>query len=294
MKAKKGKRLEGAPKRVRASKKQASHDRPPESRGATLFLVGVGLFILGGVAGFGWEMDRQLRGGLLTQHDVAEQRPDWTPLAEMPPLFPRMVQDAVDPGFEARDPLRAGPERAGLSRDLVRQVHLLDEGLADEARTLLLAPLLESRLSRRELLELYLNRVYFGRSDGWPVFGVHHAAREFFGKRPRELTLGESATLAGLLLEPRIRSPEQVPGVVGARRNEVLRAMLAAGVIEADAYRRAVAEPLAFQPGIEILPMTRPPRWDQPVPVMRLPASSPSSPAAQPNPQGGAEAPPAP
>lgn len=284
MKAKKGKRLEGAPKRSgRWARRQAPREKPAESRAATLFLLGLGLFILGAVAGFGWEMDRQLRGGLLRQRTAAEQRPDWTALGEMPPLLPRMVQNAVDPGFEARDPLRAGPERAGLSRDLVRQVHLLEDDLGSEARALLLAPLLESRLSRRELLELYLNRVYLGRSDGWPVFGVSHAAREFFRKEPRELTLGESATMAGLLLAPRIRSPERVPGVVGARRNEVLRALLAEGAIGEDAYRRAIAEPLVFQPGIEVLPMTRPPRWDQPVPVMRLPA--PSSPAAQPNPQ---------
>ncbi|HEU0078714.1 MAG TPA: transglycosylase domain-containing protein, partial [Longimicrobiaceae bacterium] len=157
---------------------------------------------------------------------------------------------------------------------LVQQVHLLGDDIRSEARGLLMAPLLENRISRRDLLELYLNRVYFGRTGHYPVFGVFHAAREFFEKEPAQLTLGETATLAGLLLRPRIEEPERAPGAVGARRNEVLRRMLDMGEIDEAAYRAALAEPLAFQPGADYPPMTRPFRWEEPVPVMRLPAEA--------------------
>lgn len=281
MKRNQGKRLAGAPKRPGrwAAKPASPRDRPPEHRGAILFLLALGFFIVGAVAGFGWEMDRQLRGGLLRQREAAERRPDWVALEEIPAVLPRMAVAAVDPTFQERRPLQPSPDEGTLSRDLVRQVHLLNDGLGGEARGLLMAPLLETRLSRRALLELYLNRVYFGRSGGMPVYGVHHAAREYFEKDPRRLTLGESATLAGLLLEPRLRDPERTPGAVGARRNEVLRRMLEAGVIDEGAYRAAVAEPLAFQPGVEYAPMARPLRWKEPPRVMRLPARWTPSPA---------------
>jgi membrane peptidoglycan carboxypeptidase len=287
----KGKKLGGAPRRRGRWGQPPStpRARPGEYRSGILFLLGLGFLILGGLAGFSWEMDRQLRGGLLRQRAVAERRPDWIPLERMPRVLPRMVAAVVDPTFQSRPPLGSqGDGTATLPGDLVRQVHLLREGVGGEARALVMAPLLESRLPKREILELYLNRVYFGKSEGVEVFGVHHAARDFFGKEPQQLTLGESATLAGLLLEPRIRAPERSPGAVGARRNEVLRRMRAAGVISEADYRAATAEPLGFQPGVEDAPMSRPPGWDEPVPVMRLPLRPDS--AAQQNPQADSAA----
>lgn len=277
--------LGGAPpKRGRWAKRPPRRTEPGEHRREILFLFALTFFIVGGVLGFGWEMDRQLRGGILEQRVEAEARRDWISLAELPPVLPRMVVAVVDPGFQGRRPLGSGEDGPTLTRELVRQVHRLDGGLREEAREMLMSPLLEARLSKRDILELYLNRVYFGRSDGWPVYGVSHAAREFFGKEPEELTLGESATLAGLLLEPRIHNPEGAPGAVGARRNEVLRRMMEAGVIGPSAYRAATSEPLAFQPGVEFAPMTRPlPREgeeEDEEEVMRLPA--PGSPEASP------------
>jgi membrane peptidoglycan carboxypeptidase len=284
MKAAKGKRLGGAPRPGRWTQRPAPGSPRGERRQEILFLLAIGFLLLGGVVGFGWEMDRQVRGGILRQRAEAERRPDWVPLERLPPALPRMVVAVVDPGFPAREPLDTDAPGVTLPRDLVRQVHQLRDDLPGEARGLLMAPLLENRVSRRDLLELYLNRVYFGRSAGYPVYGVFHAAREFFEKEPRQLTLGETATLAGLLLRPRIEEPERAPGAVGARRNEVLRRMLDSGEIDEAAYRAALAEPLAFQPGADYPPMSRPFRWEEPSPVMRLPAepSPPDSARAAP------------
>ncbi|MDQ3556460.1 MAG: transglycosylase domain-containing protein, partial [Gemmatimonadota bacterium] len=170
-----------------------------------LGVVAVCLLAVGAVAGFAWEVDRQLRGGLLRQRAEAAARPDWVSLRTLPPGIPRIFVATVDPGFDEREALAEidVPDRMTLTRDLVRQVHLLDRGLPAAARALAMAPILEHHLSKRAILELYLNRVHFGDSGGEPVYGLFHAAREFFGKQPAELTMGETATLAGLLLPPR-------------------------------------------------------------------------------------------
>jgi membrane peptidoglycan carboxypeptidase len=70
-------------------------------------------------------------------------------------------------------------------------------------------------------------------------------------------------------------NPEASPGAVGARRNEVLQRMLEAGTITRAAMEQARREPLAFQPGINYAPMTRPVGWgDQEPEVIRLPPGS--------------------
>src|SRR5690606_16523627 len=92
-----------------------------------------------------------------------------------------------------------------------------------------------------------------------------------FGKEVSQLTTSETATLAALLLEPRITDPEAFAGAVGVRRNEVLRGMLRAGHIDADEYRRAVMERLAFQPGVSELPMSRVRLTPEDTSVIRLP-----------------------
>src|SRR5690606_32441496 len=114
------------------------------------------------------------------------------------------------------------------------------------------------RIPSRDLIELYLNRVYLGEAQGLPVYGVFHAAREYLDKDPSEMTLSEAATLAGLLLDPRIDDPRAQVGAVGTRRNEVLKVMLQGELITPEEYRGAAAEPLPFQPGLEQMPFSRP------------------------------------
>ena len=123
------------------------------------------------------------------------------------------------------------------------------------------------------------------------MYGVQHAAQEYFGKDAKELTLSEAATLAGMLLPPRLVNPQSSPGAVGARRNEVLRRLLEAGRIDRAAFDAAVHEMLAFQPGIDYAPMTRPADWGKEPEVIRLPPGSipaSDSAAARTESQGGA------
>jgi membrane peptidoglycan carboxypeptidase len=270
MKQKPGKRLGGAPP-GRSRWRGGSRGDPSAERPALLALAAFTLFVLTAVAGFTYALDRQLRGGLLAQRTEAVQRPDWVSLRELPPHVPLAFLVAVDPTFLHRLPIDAGVEGTTISRDLVRQVHRIGNDVGGEARGILMGSLLEARLHDAELLELYLNRVQLGLDGGWAVHGIYHASHEWFGKHPSELTIGEAATLAGIVLPPRLREPRRQVGAVGIRRNEVLREMLLAGVVEEERYRAAVEEPLGLQYGPEHLPMSRPPGWDRRPEVIRLP-----------------------
>ncbi len=245
--------------------------RPAESdtRLTLIILLVVVVFVGTAVAAFVWTMDRQLRRGILQQRAEAATRDDWVPLASLPAHVPRAFLTAVDPLFlERRIPEVDAGET--LTRDLLRQVHQLSGDLGGDARELSMGMLLDYRLSRDEVLELYLNRVYLGEHEGWPVFGVYHAAREYFDKEPQELTLGEAATLAGLLLPPRLDEPTRWPGALGARRNEVLRQMLAAGLITPEDFQRAARESLQLRHAAQFTPMTRPIGAPQDTQVIRV------------------------
>lgn len=279
-----GGRLGGAQRAGRWSRQVTGRAEAAGQRSALLGLLAFAVFVIAAVAGFAWAADRQLRGGLLAQRAEAVQRPDWVPLRELPAHVPLAFVVAVDPAFLYRGPLGESDDGRTLSRELARQVHRLHGGLRSEARALVMGPLLEARLTEDEVLELYLNRVYLGEDQGWPVYGVYHAAREYFGKPPQQLTLGEAATLAGLLLPPRIHEPRRAVGAVGIRRNELLRQMLRAGAITPAEYEAALQEPLGFQPGVEYAPVTRPLGWDRAPEVIRLPPEP--LPEPEPEPQG--------
>jgi hypothetical protein len=275
MRARRGKQLGGKPRKGHWTRGTTRRRNRKERPSGILVVLAAGLFILGVVAGFGWMMDRQLRGGILRQRAAAAQRPDWVAIGSLPGYVPRAFLAVADPSLAGGQRRRTVVGETPLAQDLVRQIYRLENGLGAEARGLAMGPLLESRLSTQDLLELYLNRVYLGQEREYAVFGVYHAAMEYFGKEPQELTLGEAATLAGLLLPPRITDPQEQAGAVGARRNEVLRQMVEGGWISAEAYRAAVREPLGFQPGREAVPMTRPEGWAEEPPVIRLPPNLP-------------------
>lgn len=234
-------------------------------------MLALALFVLGTVGGFAWASDRQLRGGVLRQAAESQGRPDRVALSELPPYLPQAFAAVVEPAAAGRGRLRTGESRTSLAGELIRQVHMLPDRIGGQARALAMAPLLERRSGRRQTLEMFMNRVQLGKHLGHPVYGVWHAAREYFGKSPENLTLSEAATLAGLLLPPRLEVPQESVGAVGARRNEVLEVMLRGGLISEPEYRAAIAEPLGLQPGIGAMPMTRTVEWVEGTDSIRLP-----------------------
>jgi penicillin-binding protein 1B len=103
---------------------------------------------------------------------------------------------------------------------------------------------LERRLTKDQVLELYLNDVYLGHRGSFAVHGVPEAARLFFAKDVANISLSEAATIAGVIRSPPRYSPFNNPERSVDRRNMVLQAMADAGFITADAAQRASREPL--------------------------------------------------
>jgi 1A family penicillin-binding protein len=96
--------------------------------------------------------------------------------------------------------------------------------------------------SKDEILALYLNEMYYGGM----AYGVEAAAQTYFGKSATQLTLAESATLAGLPQSPAVYNPLLAPEAAKARQQVVLELMVKEGYIDQDAYTLAMREPLFY------------------------------------------------
>jgi penicillin-binding protein 1A len=112
--------------------------------------------------------------------------------------------------------------------------------LVRKMKEALLAFQLERRYTKDEILELYLNQVYFGSG----AYGVESAARIFFGKPVTNLSLPECALIAGMPKSPSRYSPLANWDLAIKRRNVVLKQMVDTGIITEAAFKVAIAEPL--------------------------------------------------
>jgi penicillin-binding protein 1A len=245
-----------------------------EYRGSMIVLLVLGALIVVGMGVFAFFAHNRLDRGVVGQYRQSQRRPDWVRLNQLPPYLVDAVLAVVDTSSFQRLSPYGRQDRPRLTVDLVSQVQRLRRGPADQAWRAFMVPLAEAQLSRGAMVEFYLNRTYLGQAGDWRVYGVQHAAEEYFGKDARRLSLSEAATLAGMLLPPRMLNPSNSPGAVGARRNEVLVRLLESGKIDRAAFDQAVAEPLAFQPGIDYAPMSRPADWGKEPEVIKLPPGS--------------------
>jgi penicillin-binding protein 1A len=144
--------------------------------------------------------------------------------------------------------MRAGETVQGgstISQQLARNLFLTRQQTVNrKLREMVLASRIERRLSKDEILELYLNRVYLGDQ----AYGIDAAARRFFGKPANELTLAEAALLAGLPKAPSELTPRNNLDGAIERQHVVLDAMVEAGFItpeqrgEARAQRIRIAQ----------------------------------------------------
>lgn len=142
--------------------------------------------------------------------------------------------------------LRAGRYVQGgstLTQQLAKNLFLSSERrLGRKLEELYLALWLEIRLSKKDILELYLNRVYFGGG----AYGIEAAARRYFNKSARELTVIEAAVLGGVLKAPSKFSPLSSPPLARARARAVVQKMLTAGYLDEEQAKQAANEVIAF------------------------------------------------
>lgn len=188
-----------------------------------------------------------------------------TPLAQIPEHLRRAVIAVEDvrffehPGLDYIGILRAAwtnVRRGGkvegastITQQLARSLFLSSERTFDrKVRELVVAYKMELVSSKEQILETYLNQIYFGQG----AYGVASAAQSYFGKDLSALTVAEAAFLAGLPKSPNHFSPFKNYARAKKRQEHVLARMEEAGFITAEQREEALAEPLSFRrPGSE-------------------------------------------
>jgi penicillin-binding protein 1B len=132
-----------------------------------------------------------------------------------------------------------------ITQQLVKNTYLTPERtLRRKFNEAILASVIERRLSKEDILALYCNEIYLGQRGSVGVRGVAQASRVFFGKELKDLSLGEAATIAGMIQSPGRYAPDRHPELARTRRDTVLGAMLRDGAISEDEARAASAEPV--------------------------------------------------
>jgi penicillin-binding protein 1A len=132
-----------------------------------------------------------------------------------------------------------------LTQQLAKNLFLKpDRTLERKVQEVLLALWLEHKHSKDQILQMYLNRVYFGSG----AYGVEAASRRYFGKSARDVTLAEAALLAGLLKAPSRLSPARDPKAAEERAQLVLAAMQDEGMISAKEVATAMSAPATRAP----------------------------------------------
>jgi len=178
------------------------------------------------------------------------------PIKDLPPYLPKAfvaIEDrrffshsGIDPiglvRAAAANVLRRGVSQGGstITQQLAKNLFLTQERtLWRKMQELVLALWLERRFSKTQILELYLNRVYFGSG----AYGVEAATQRYFGKPAREVRVAEAAMLAGLVKSPSRLAPSRNPDGAERRARAVLAAMTELGFVTETMAKAALAQP---------------------------------------------------
>jgi penicillin-binding protein 1B len=162
-----------------------------------------------------------------------------------PGLDPFRIVAAAIRNIRAESYIQGG---STITQQLVKNFFLTPERtMQRKVQEALLAFVLERRAQKKDILELYLNEVYLGQVGTFAIHGVGEAARMYFHKDVGNLTLVESAMLAGMIASPNPYNPYRNPERATERRNQVLRAMADAEFIPPATAEAAMAQPLKIQ-----------------------------------------------
>jgi penicillin-binding protein 1A len=193
---------------------------------------------------------------------IAKEHRIEVPLAEISSNLIKAVIAIEDRRFfdhEGFDPVRilgsaVAVARAGeavqggstITQQLARQSVGRQKTLSRKLRELLFAAQLEHHFTKNQILELYLNKVYFGNG----LYGAEAASRGYFGKKASQVSLGEASLLAGLLKAPSSYDPSQAPQKAEARQTVVLKAMLETRAITQEEYDKAFKTQIEIYDGL--------------------------------------------
>lgn len=188
------------------------------------------------------------------------------PIGQVPQIFLNALMAGEDSRFESHGgvdwigilralKLNAQGSTQGAStitQQLARNAYnLKEEALLRKESTVqrklveaFLAMRIEERYSKKQILEFYLNRIYFGSG----FYGIRSASLGYFGKEPMDLKAVECASLVTLIKNPNRRSPLNNPEVNRLGRNYVLMRMNEEGMISGDEYQEMASKPLGLNP----------------------------------------------
>jgi len=162
---------------------------------------------------------------------------------EHPGIDPIRIVGAIITNIKGDKPYLVGGST--LTQQLVKNFFLTPEkSLRRKFQEQCLSIVLETRATKDEILELYLNEIYLGQRGSFAIHGVAEASRKFFGKDVTNLSLAEAATIAGVIQAPHTHSPFSSATRSRDRRNVVLQAMVDAGYVSQAAAERAGREPM--------------------------------------------------
>ena len=153
--------------------------------------------------------------------------------------YKRMVKALIN-DIKARK-LKEGAST--ITQQLVKNTQLTsDKTVERKIKEIVLAQKLEKRYSKDEILEKYLNIIYFGNN----CYGIESASNYYFSKSAKDLSSSEAATLAAIIKSPAKYSPTKNPDNCLKRRNLVLSEMYKDNFIQADEYNLAINKPLSL------------------------------------------------
>ncbi len=191
--------------------------------------------------------DREQRE-LVRIEEVPQQMKDAVMAVEDQRFYSHVGLDFWRIGGAMAANLRAGSFVQGgstLTQQLMKNFFLTpDKSLRRKVEEAAMALITDARYEKDAILEAYLNEIYLGQRGATGIHGIGEAARFYFGKPVRDLSLSESALIAGLIQSPNKLSPHRSPDAATARRDLVLRLMLQQGKIDQAAFAEATAEPL--------------------------------------------------
>lgn len=190
--------------------------------------------------------------------EFGEMRRTPVQLSNLPPLFVRAVLAAEDDSFfthhgvDIKSLMRAGSQLvtsghiqtggSTITMQVAKNFFLTPErSFARKFNEILLALQIEHELSKEEILELYLNKIFLGNR----AYGVEAAAQVYYGKSIGELSIAQWAMIAGLPKAPSANNPISNPDRALQRRNWILGRMQSLGYITQQQYEAAINEPLA-------------------------------------------------
>ncbi len=142
--------------------------------------------------------------------------------------------------------LKSGSLKEGgstITQQLAKNTQLSNEKtIRRKIKEIRLARLIERNFSKEQILEMYLNAIYFGGG----IYGIDSAAKNYFGKSASELSASEGATLAGIVKNPSKYSPKNHPSKAVERRNIVLALMNKQGYLDNSTYTYSLKETYAY------------------------------------------------